>query len=116
VIRFLADENFNGKILRGLRRKCPDADILRAQDTLLYQSPDPLLLAWAAQQGCIVLTHDVETMVGYAFERVAAGLPMPGLIVVRDNLAWDRIIEDLATVLEASDMPDWENRVIFVPF
>ena len=33
MIRFLADENFNGRILRGVRRENPDADILRVQDS-----------------------------------------------------------------------------------
>jgi len=78
MIRFLADENFNGKILRGVRRELPDADIVRVQDTAIYQAPDPQVLEWAAQQGRILLTHDIETMVGYANQRIAAGLLMPG--------------------------------------
>ena len=77
TLRFLADENFNGKILRGVRRERPDADIVRVQDTPIYQAPDPTVLEWAAQEGRILLTHDIETMVGYANERLAAGLLMP---------------------------------------
>jgi hypothetical protein len=38
MIRFLADENFNGKILRGVRRARPDADIVRVQDTDIYRA------------------------------------------------------------------------------
>lgn len=90
MIRFLADENFNGKILRGVRRELPDADILRVQDTAIYQAPDPQVLEWAAQQGRILLTHDIETMVGYANQRIAAGLLIPGVIVARDTRLLDR--------------------------
>lgn len=36
--RFLADENFNNRILRGLRREISDIDILRVQDTHVYQA------------------------------------------------------------------------------
>jgi hypothetical protein len=28
----------------------------------------------------ILLTHDVKTMPGYAYERMVAGLPVPGII------------------------------------
>jgi predicted nuclease of predicted toxin-antitoxin system len=78
MIRFLADENLNGRILRGIRRLNAEADIIRAQDRPVYQKPDPEVLEWAAQQGRILITHDVETMVAHARTRVVAGLPVPG--------------------------------------
>lgn len=55
MIRFLADENFNGKIVRGIHRKNPAADIVRVQDTEIYQADDPAVLAWAAEKRRIVL-------------------------------------------------------------
>jgi hypothetical protein len=99
MIRFLADENFNGRILRGVWRERPDADIVRVQDTAIYQAPDPQVLEWAAQAGRILLTQDVETMVGYANRRLAQALPMPGVIVVRDALPLGEVIEDLLILL-----------------
>jgi predicted nuclease of predicted toxin-antitoxin system len=78
MIRFLADENFNGRILRGVRRERPDTDIVRVQDTVIYQAADPQVLEWAAQTGRVLLTHDIETMVGFANERIAADLPCQG--------------------------------------
>ena len=47
-MRLLADENFNNEILRGLRRRVPDVDITRIQDTELAGQPDTLVLEWAA--------------------------------------------------------------------
>jgi predicted nuclease of predicted toxin-antitoxin system len=116
MIRFLADENFNGKILRSLLREQPETDIVRVQDTAIYEAPDPQVLEWAAQEGRILLTHDIETMVGYANERITNGLPMPGLIVARDTLPVGQVIEDLLTILGASQPSDWENLVTFLPF
>ncbi|MBI5961369.1 MAG: DUF5615 family PIN-like protein [Chloroflexi bacterium] len=116
MIRFLADENFNGRILRGLQRERPDADIVRVQDTVMSQAPDPQVLEWAAQQGRILLTHDLETMVGFAHERIAMGLSMPGVIAVHDTVSIGQVIEDLLNVLGASEMSDWENLVTFLPF
>lgn len=115
MIRFLADENFNGKTLRGVLRENPEADILRVQDTEVYQAPDPEVLQWAAQENRILLTHDIETMPGFANERVAAGLPMPGVFAIRDKLPIGQVINDLLLILGASEPNEWENRVIHFP-
>ena len=115
MIRFLADENFNGKILRGVRRERPDADVLRVQDTTIYKAPDPEVLEWAAREGRVLLTHDIETMVGFANERIATGLSMPGVIAARDTLTIGQVIDDLLLILGASEMSDWDSRVVFLP-
>jgi hypothetical protein len=60
-MRFAADENFDGRILNGLCARMPDLDIVHVQDTEMYQSPDDKLLAWLAEEGRILLTHDVRT-------------------------------------------------------
>lgn len=78
MLRLLADENFNGRILRALLRRIPDLDVIRAQDTALYGADDPTLLQFAADEKRILLTHDVETLVGYAWDRVRAGKAMSG--------------------------------------
>lgn len=39
-MRFLADESFNGKIHSGLRAALPDLDLLRVQDTEMYQATE----------------------------------------------------------------------------
>jgi hypothetical protein len=62
MLRFLADKNFNNDILRGSLRHQPELDIPRVQDSGLSGADDPTLLVWAAQQGRIILTHDVTTM------------------------------------------------------
>jgi predicted nuclease of predicted toxin-antitoxin system len=62
MIRFLLDENFNGKIVRGLRARQADVDMIRVQDTEISGSDDPTVLEWAAKEGRILLTHDLDTM------------------------------------------------------
>ncbi len=115
MIRLLADENFNGRLLRGLRRERPDIDLLRVQDTPIYQADDPQVLEWAAQENRLLLTHDIETMVGFANDRIAAGLPMPGVIAARDRLPMGQVIEDLLLIIDASEMSEWDNKVTFLP-
>jgi predicted nuclease of predicted toxin-antitoxin system len=114
-MQFLADENFNGKILAGLRNMLPEVDIIRAQDTEMVQSPDPELLAWAAEKGRILLTHDVQTVVGFAYERVERGETMPGIIEVKLVEGIGRAIEDLAVMIGASSPDEFENQVRYIP-
>ena len=58
---FLTDQNFNGDILTGLLASEPTLDIVRAQDESLSQVPDEQLLAWAAEEGRVLFTHDKHT-------------------------------------------------------
>ena len=55
---------------------------MRVQDVDLSGADDPTVLDWAAQQGRVVLTHDVATMISFAYERTQAELSMPGLFEV----------------------------------
>lgn len=56
-ICFLADENFNGAVVRGLLRQVPSVDIVRVQDVGLSSAEDPAVLDWAAREGRVLLTH-----------------------------------------------------------
>lgn len=115
MLRLLADENFNGRILRALRRRIPDLDAVRMQDTSLSGADDPTLLQFAATEGRVVLTHDVETLVGYAWERVRSGMEMPGVIVALTERPIGQVIEDLEILVLASRPEELEAQIRFLP-
>ena len=114
-MRFAADENFNGHILKGIQTRLPDVDIVRAQDTAMYQAPDPELLEWLAQEERILLTHDVKTIPPYVYERVRAGLSVPGVIVVRESVSMGQILDELEVIMSAGVPEDFENIIRYVP-
>lgn len=115
MIRFAADENFDGVLLRALLRQNPNVDIVRIQDTDIMGADDPTVLEWTANNQRILLTHDVRTMIKYAYERVVAGLPMAGIIEVDTNASFGVLIEDLLTAAEATSPADWENKIDYFP-
>jgi hypothetical protein len=115
ALRFLVDEDFDNDIVRGLLRRLPTLDIVRAQDGELSGSPDPIVLDRAAQDGRVVLTHDVSTMTAHAYVRVASGLPMPGVFAVSQLAPISRVIEDLVLLAECSLPGEWEGQVRYVP-
>ena len=114
-MRFLADENFNNRILRALQSQYPGLEIIRAQDTVIYQAPDPALLEWAAHENCVLLTHDVQTIPKYAYERIAKTLPMPGVIAVHSDTTIGQAVDELLVVIGAGKPIDFEHQVIYIP-
>jgi hypothetical protein len=115
VIRFAADENFNFDIVRGVRRRNPQIDIVRVQDVGLAAADDPTVLAWAAAAGRVLLTNDVATMTRYAYERVTAGLPMPGIFEVSTAVPIAVAIEEILLIAELSFEGEWEGLVRYLP-
>lgn len=116
MLRFLADENFANEIIRGLRRRLPDIDIVRVQDVGLRTVDDPVILDWAAREGRLLLTHDVKTITRFAYERVRMGKPMPGVIEVNTQVGVGKVIEDMLLIIGASlSDSEWENQVFYIP-
>src|SRR4051812_14936298 len=115
MLRLLTDEHIDGRLIRGLRARLPDLDLVTAQEAGLTGAADPDLLAWAAQEDRILLTHDRNPMPGFAYDRVRAALPMPGVFVLDDRLAIGRALTELEIVIQCSEGPDWQDQVIFIP-
>ena len=114
-MKFLADENFDNRIIRGLLRQQPDLDIIRVQDLEIAGADDPTVLAWANQASRILLTHNERTIPNYAYQRLAAGQTIAGVIVVSDNLAISSVIEDILLIIEYSSTSEWINQLQRLP-
>lgn len=115
-LRFVTDEDFRGPIEQALRLRLPDLDIVRVQDVGLAAADDTVILEWAAQEGRVLLTHDVSTMRAHAYARVRSGLPIPGVFVVNQSAPVGQTIEDLLLLAECSLEGEWEGKVRFVPW
>jgi predicted nuclease of predicted toxin-antitoxin system len=115
MLRLLSDQNFNNDIVRGLLLRRPGLDIVRVQDVGLAEAEDPDVLAWAAEARRIVLTHDRTTFPDFAYDRVTAGEPMPGVFVVNDRMPVGRAIDELLMVDDCSEPGEWEGRVLYLP-
>jgi hypothetical protein len=115
MLRLISDQNFNGPILRGLLRRQPDLDLVRAFDVELATAADPVLLAWAAEEGRILLSHDVNTVPGFAHDRVRRGEPMPGVFLVSDTMPIGQAITELLFVIRGSTQQEWAGFVTYFP-
>jgi hypothetical protein len=114
-VRFLADENVDSDIVLGLKRRVDDVDIVRVQDVGLRTQDDPTILQWAANEGRVLVSHDLKTIPDFAFERVAPRLAMPGVFLAAKALAMAVVIDELALIAEASNAEDWVGKVVYLP-
>lgn len=115
MIRLLADENFNNNIVRGVRLRKPDIDLVRVQDVGLSGANDPTVLEWAAEHRRILLTHDVATITAFAYERVRSGKPMPGVFEVGRSVALRSAIDDIVLLATCSENGEWDGQVQYLP-
>jgi len=83
-LRFLADANFNRKIIAGVLRREARISFLSGAEVDLTGIPDLQVLALAASEGRVVLTHDVRTMVSAFAEFTSAG-PSGGVLLVAER-------------------------------
>jgi predicted nuclease of predicted toxin-antitoxin system len=116
MLRLATDADINGVALRALLRRQPDLDLVRIQDFGLRSAPDPEVLDGAASEGRILITHDRTNMTRCAYEQIRAGLPTPGVYIIRDrHHEIGRMVEDILLVALCSRQEEWEDRVEFLP-
>jgi predicted nuclease of predicted toxin-antitoxin system len=117
MLRLASDADVHGEILRGLRRRLPEIDLIRVQDALPEGTPDPEILAWAANESRVLITNDRNTMVGFAYQRVAAGEPVPGVLATTNNQSIGSAIDDILTIAMYMSEDELSNQVVvFLPY
>jgi hypothetical protein len=115
VIRLLVDQNFNARILRGLVRRESAVDLLRVADIGLSDAPDPMILERAALDGRVLLTHDRQTVPGFAYARVGAGQPMPGVFVVSKDLPIGKAVDEILLAVYCYSPDECNDAVKYFP-
>ncbi len=116
MLRLASDADVNGDIIRGLRSRMPEIDLVRIQDDLPEGTPDPQVLAWAAAENRILITNDRKTMIPFAYKRVAAGEPVPGLIVTTKKQLIGSAIDDIQLIAECMTEEEIRDQiVVFLP-
>ncbi len=63
----------------------------------------------------MLLSQDVRTITKYAYERVKAGLPMPGVFEVSREVPIRKAVEDILLIVECSWPDEWEGQVRYLP-
>lgn len=112
MLRLASDADVHGDIVRGLRRRLPEIDLVRVQDVLPSDSHDIDVLEWAASNRRILITNDRNTMIGLAFQRLRSSLSMPGLIITTNRQAISQAIEDILMITQTMSSEEIQNQVV----
>lgn len=115
MIPLLVDENFDDRIIRGILRLVPGTNLVRVAEAGLREQADPVVLEFAAAERRVLLTHDVNTVPGYAYQRIADGQLMTGVIVVPQVLGIGPAMDDLQLLIGSGCLEDFNDRVIYLP-
>jgi predicted nuclease of predicted toxin-antitoxin system len=115
VIRLLVDQNFNGNIVEGLTQREASLDLLHVRDVGLAAAHDPTILEWAATQHRVLLTHDRRTIPSFAYDRVVAGQPMPGVFLVSDDMPTGQAIDELLIAVHCLAAEECSDMIKYFP-
>ncbi len=115
MVAFLADENLNNKIVRGLVYRNPEIDIVTVRDIGMSGADDPSIMKWAFENSRLLITHDVKTIPAFAYENLEIGLPVPGILLVNYKALIGSVIDDLELIAECSDISEWVGQIHYLP-
>ncbi|MCE9556720.1 MAG: DUF5615 family PIN-like protein [Planctomycetes bacterium] len=115
MLSLLADEDFNGRIVRGLLRQMGDLDLVRAQDVGLQGAADEAILHWADGQNRVLLTHDARTMPREVVGRLRSGLHVSGVIIVDTAAPIGTCIDEILIVVVCSVAAEWRDLIFYLP-
>jgi hypothetical protein len=113
-VRFQADADLNEDIVTGVLRRAPSIDFQTAKEAGLYGLEDPDVLALAALEGRVLVSHDRRTMPGH-FGRFISASKSPGLLIVSQHQELSTVIEELMLIWAASESEEWLDRITVIP-
>jgi hypothetical protein len=113
-VRLQADNDLRKAIVSGAARREPRISFRSAQAARLDGISDQDVLALAADDGRILVSHDFDTMPGH-FRLFTRDRSSPGVLLVRQDMPVSEAIETLLLIWEASEAEEWMNRLCLMP-
>lgn len=113
-IRFQADADLNEDILTGTRRREPLIDFQTSDEAGIRGLSDDTVLAAAAREGRVLVSHDRKTMPRHFAGLIATNESL-GLLIVSQKAGLIVTIEELLLIWNASEAEEWINRISSIP-
>ena len=114
-IRFQADADLKHAIVAGTLQRAAGLDFRRAEAVPLEGLDDSTVLAAPAEDGRVLVSHDVNTM-EWHFREFIQKQASPGLVLIPQmRVGIGQAIEGLVFLWEVLDAADLENRVCLFP-
>ena len=113
-IKFQADSDLRLAIVRAVRRWQPAVDFQTADQAQLRGLSDEEVLARAASEDRILVSHDRRTMPIH-FANFIAAHKSAGVILIPQRLPVSLAADELILIWEASEAEEWINSILSIP-
>jgi hypothetical protein len=113
-VRFQADADLNQFVLLAVMRRQPSVDFKTAAAARLSRLSDDEVLALAAREGSVLVTHDQSTM-PHHFSQFIFSRQSAGVIIVSQRLPPIEAVDELLLIWDATDAEEWINRICYLP-
>ena len=114
TLRFQTDADLNQLILHAVIRREPTLDFQTAAAAGFTGLRDPEVLALAAREGRVLVTHDQKTM-PRPFAAFIAAETSPGMLIMPQQLPVATAVEDVLLIWSTRDAEEWRNTIRFPP-
>jgi predicted nuclease of predicted toxin-antitoxin system len=114
TVRFQADADLNLVIVLAVVRREPAIDFQTSLSASLPGRKDPEVLAMAAREGRVLVTHDQRTMPQHFAEFIATRMS-PGVLVLPQHMPVSLAVEELLLIWGATEAEEWTNRICYLP-
>ena len=115
---YQADADLDRRIVNAVRRTEPNIDFRFASEARsgrgLKGLLDDAVLAIAAEEGRILVTHDRRTMPRYFAEFITTHMS-PGVLIIPRRMQLSDAVEWLVTIWVASEAEEWRNQILPIP-
>ncbi len=117
-IRYLLDENVSPIFRTELLKREPEMVIWKIGDILAPPrgTLDPNILEWCEENAFILVTNNRKSMPGHVKQHIAQNRHFPGIIELNPGMTVGESIEELVLIWKASDISEYEDRLIYLPF
>ena len=109
-IRFQADADLKQTIVSATLRREPSVDFQTAVAANLTGRDDADVLAVAARDNRVLVSHDHRTM-PYHFAEFVANNSIAGVIIVSQRLPVNVVVEELVLIWTEQSAEEWVNRI-----
>jgi Domain of unknown function (DUF5615) len=117
-VRFQTDADFDRRIVRAILRREAAIDLQLATAARggagLRGISDAQVLAVAAQEGRMLLSHDHHTMPRH-FGDFITTQASPGVIIIPQRMLISVAAEWIMTIWAASEAEEWVNQILLLP-
>ena len=115
--RLLLDECVPFGLIQGLRRRCPNRDVVQVgeQDAPIKGTPDSDILLFCEAQKRLLVSGDRSTLRKHVDVHRAGGHNTYGVALISRGYSFAHVIEDLVLILECSSAEEWIDALLYVP-